>query len=215
MLCIFGGTGALAFLWLTGLPPLPNCRETVPALGVQRLYCAQQTVRSGKLPDLIIGMTLLKDWSPDQPFYDQAQQLVSEWSALVLVSAHTKIGQHDLAGAIAAASQVPVSSPVYEKAQKAIAAWKAEWHQGDVIYARAEAAIRVQNWKEASAQVVEMGYMDSEYWRLDQADALAKRILVEKEARQAVTQAQKLAKGNAPDKLGEAIAWCRRCLLAL
>ncbi|HEY9641591.1 MAG TPA: hypothetical protein V6C57_13970 [Coleofasciculaceae cyanobacterium] len=205
-LCIFGGMGTSAFLWLTGLPPLPNCGETIATFGMQRLYCAQQTARSGKLPDLITGIALLKDWSPDQPFYEQAQQLVDEWSALVLLGAQSKINQHDLQGAIAAANQVPVSSPVYEDAQKAIATWKAQWHKGDVLYARAEVAIRAQNWKEAAAQVAEMGYMEDEYWRIDQADALAKRILAEKAARQAVTQAQKLAKGNDPNKLGDAIA---------
>ena len=194
VLCIFGGMGTSALLWLTGLPPLPNCGTISPDSGMPRLYCAQQTARSGKLPDLLKGIALLKDWSSDQPFYDQAQELVSEWSDLVLISAQNKIDQNDLKGAIAAATQVPVSSSVYGKAQKAIAAWKNQWHKGNVLYAKAEIAIRTQNWKEAAAQVVEMGYMDHEYWRIQQADALSKRILREKDARQALTQAQKLIK---------------------
>ncbi|HEY9626323.1 MAG TPA: hypothetical protein V6C84_03400 [Coleofasciculaceae cyanobacterium] len=199
VLCIFGGMGTSALLWLTGLPPLPNCGDlSAETSGMPRLYCAQQTARSAKLPDLLKAIALLKDWSPDQPFYGQAQELVSDWSELVLLSAQTQIDQNNLPGAIAAASQVPVSSPVYGKAQKAIAAWKAQWHKGDVLYAKAEIAIRTQNWKEAAAQVVEMGYMDHEYWRLQQADGLSKRILREKEARQALTQAQKLIRGKQP-----------------
>ncbi|MBI4779937.1 MAG: hypothetical protein HY785_01300 [Oscillatoriophycideae cyanobacterium NC_groundwater_1537_Pr4_S-0.65um_50_18] len=199
VLCIFGGMGTSALLWLTGLPPLPNCGDlSAETSGMPRLYCAQQTARSAKLPDLLKAIALLKDWSPDQPFYGQAQELVNDWSELVLLSAQSKIDQNDLPGAIAAANQVPVSSPVYGKAQKAIAAWKAQWHKGDVLYAKAEIAIRTQNWKEAAAQVVEMGYMDHEYWRLQQADGLSKRILREKEARQALTQAQKLIRGKQP-----------------
>ena len=201
LLCLFGGMGTSALLWLTGLPPLPNCGDISPETsGMPRLYCAQQTARSGKLADLLKGIGLLKSWSLDQPFYDQAQDLVSEWSELVLLNAQDQIDHHDLKGAIAAASQVPVSSPVYEKAQKAIAAWKRQWHKGDVLYAKAEIAIRTQNWKEAAAQVVEMGYMDHEYWRIQQADALSKRVLSEKEARQALTQAQKLIRGKRSDR---------------
>lgn len=207
-LCIFGGTGAAAFIWLTGLPPLPNCEDMTPqsAVGVQRLYCAQQIAQSGKVADLLTGITLLKNWSIDQPFYDQAQRSIADWSALLMVNAREQIGASDLRGAIETASQIPVSSPVYEEAQKAIAAWKAQWHQGDVLYARAEEAIKAQNWKEATAQVIEMGFMEHEHWRIEQADALSKKILREKEARQALTQAQKLAKGNAPGKLEAAIA---------
>ena len=173
---------------------------------MQRLYCAQQVARSGKLPNLIKGIELLKGWSPDQPFYEKAQQSIDEWSALVLLDAREKVDQNDLAGGLAAAGQIPVSSAVYQHAQKAIASWKTQWHKGDVLYAKAEVAMQTQKWKEAAALVTAMGFMDYDYWRIQQADALAKRVLREKEARQALTQAQKLAKGNDPTKLGEAIA---------
>ena len=205
--CILGGMGTSAFLWLTGLPPLPECQvASTDSAPMQRLYCAQQVARSGKLPNLIRGIELLKGWSPDQPFYEKAQQSIDEWSALVLLNAREKVNQNDLAGGLAAASQIPVSSAVYQHAQKAIAAWKSQWHKGDVLYAKAEVAMQTQRWREATALVTEMGFMDYDYWRIQQADALAKRVLREKEARQALTQAQKLAKGNNPAKLGEAIA---------
>ncbi|MBD3881338.1 hypothetical protein IFO70_06185 [Phormidium tenue FACHB-886] len=208
-LCILGGMSTAAFLWLTGLPPLPECRSVSPSASdsspMQRLYCAQQIARSGKLTDLLQGIELLKGWSPDQPFYEKARQSVDDWSALVLLNAREKVEQNDLAGGLEAAGQIPVSSGVYQQAQEAIASWKAEWHKGDVLYAKAEVAMQTQNWKEASALVIEMGFMKYDYWRLQQADALGKRVLREKEARQSLTQAQKLAKGNDPAKLGEAI----------
>lgn len=207
----FAGVTSLAFLWLASPPPTANCRRvTIDSPGVQRLHCAQELARTGKLSDLATGIDLLEQWAPDQPFYRDAQNSIADWSALILVIARNKLNQSDLQGAIDAVNQIPETSPVYPEAQEAIAAWKQEWQEGEAIVATAQEAIKSQNWRLASDQVVELGYLSHDYWRLKQADVLFKQIVREKTARESLTQAQKLAKGNDPNKLGEAITLLRK-----
>ncbi|GAB4386456.1 MAG: hypothetical protein Kow00121_53080 [Elainellaceae cyanobacterium] len=200
------GITGLAFLWLASPPPSADCKKvTVSSPEVQRFYCAQAIAQSRELPDLLTGLKLVENWSPNQPLYHDAQQAIAQWSELLLVIARSKIAESDLEGAIAAAQQVPETSPVYTKAQEAIAAWQQEWKEGAAILEIAQTAIKAQDWKKASEQVAELGYFDHEYWRIQQADVLFKQIVREKQARQSLTQAQKLAKENDPTKLGEAI----------
>jgi hypothetical protein len=207
----FTGITALAFVWLASPPPSANCRKVTPeSAGVQRLYCAQNLVRSGELPDLVAGIEMVENWSPDQPFYRDAQQSIADWSALILVIARGRMAQSDLPGAIDAVSQIPDSSPVYAQAQEALAAWQKEWQNGETIFAVAQDAIKQQNWRLASQQVVELGYLNHDYWRLQQADVLFKQVVREKTARESLTHAQKLAKDNQPSKLAEAITLLRK-----
>jgi hypothetical protein len=202
----FGATTGLAMLWLTNPPPAVDCQKvSLSSLGVQRLYCAQELARSGQLSDLVAAMALLENWSTDQPLYKEAQNAVTDWSKVILVIAHSKIAQNDMQAAIAAASQVPPSSSIYLEAQEEIKTWRQEWQTGEGLMSKAQAAIKAQDWKLASEQVVELGRLDHEYWRIDQADVLFKQIVREKQSRQNLTQAQKLAKHKTPDQLAAAI----------
>jgi uncharacterized protein (UPF0548 family) len=205
--CLFGGMGMSAYLWLTGLPPLPNCKTVTPlSSDIQRLYCAQEIARSGQLADVLTAMTLLEQWSPDHPLYKEAQQTIANWSTMVLLAARDKMLTGDLQGAVTTAKKIPSSSPTYKDAQAAIAQWQTQWSKGEVIYNKGLNAIKQQDWRVASEQVVELGYLDQDYWRLQQADVLSKRLIEERDARYSLMQAQKIAKGGDPSRLGEAIA---------
>lgn len=203
---LFGGMGLSAYLWLAGLPPLPNCKTTTPlSPDAHRLYCARETARSGTQEDLVTGIALVKNWSPNHPLYQDAQQSLTKWSKRLILVARDKMNQNDFKGAIDAINQIPQSSPVYEEAQKTAAAWKEQWQAGESYYQKALAAIEQQNWHEAFDQVTEMGYLEHDYWRLQQADDLARKISVQKEASDALNHAKKLAKNAVPEQLGEAI----------
>lgn len=203
---LFGSMGLVAYLWLAGLPPLPDCRNATPlSPDVHRLYCAQETARSGKLDDLLAGISLVKDWSPNHPLYRDAQNSLAKWSRLVVLVARDKINQNDFKGAINAVNQIPKTSPTYEEAQKTLAQWQAQWQEGEAISAKAIEAIKQQDWRTAFDQVTELGYLEHDYWRLQQADVLAKQILVQKESYEALKQAKKLAAKLMPEQLGEAI----------
>lgn len=203
---LFAGTGLGAYLWLAGLPPLPDCQSITPqSPDANRLYCAQEMARSGKLDDLLSGISLVQDWSPSHPLYRNSQQALDKWSRLVTLAARDKMAQNDFKGAAAAINQIPASSPAYAEAQKMLGQWKSQWHKGDVIYAKAVEAMNQQNWKAAFDQVTELGYLDHDYWRLTQADGLSKQIAVQKSSQESLKQAKKLATKLVPDEMGDAI----------
>jgi hypothetical protein len=206
ILGLCGGVGVMAYFWLAGLPPLPNCRDiTTLSPDAHRLYCAQETARSGKLEDLLAGIALVKNWSPSHPLYKDAQQSLAKWSRLVVLIARDKMNQNDFKGAMTALNQIPPVSPVYSEAQKTAAEWQQQWQKGEAISAKAAEAMKQQDWRSAFDSVTELGYLDHDYWRLQQADSLAKQILMQKESYEALKQAKKLAKKLMPDQLGEAI----------
>ncbi len=203
---LFGGIGISAYFWLAGLPPLPDCTATTPlSPDAHRLYCAQEAARSGKLEDLQAGLNLVKNWSPSHPLYRDAQASLTKWSKLVMLIAHDRMNQNDFKGALDALNQIPSNSSVYPEAQETLAAWEAEWQKGETLYAKAMEAIKQQDWSSAFGYVTELGYVDHDYWRLQQADLLSSQILVQKESQEALKQAKKLAKKLTPEQLGEAI----------
>lgn len=209
-LAVLGSIGMMAYLGLASLPPLPNCQTvTARSPDAQRLYCAQEMARSGELKDLQAGIVLVKDWAPTHFLYRDAQKSLAKWSKLVVLDAREKIDQNDYKGAINALNQIPESSPIYAEAQATLKEWKEQWQEGETLYTQAQDAIKKQDWRGAFDRVAELGYLDHDYWRLQQADGLANQISVQKRSREALTQAKKLAKKAEAEQiiqqLGEAI----------
>ncbi|MFM7424071.1 MAG: hypothetical protein ACKO7W_03580 [Elainella sp.] len=206
VLGLFGSTSLLAYFWLAGLPPLPDCDNTTPlSPDSHRLYCAQEAARSGQLEDLVAGINLVKNWSPNHSLYGDAQQSLAQWSRQMMLVARDRMNQNDFKGASAALSQIPANSPVYEEAQKTLAAWSKQWQSGESLYNKAVEAMNRQDWRAAFDQVTELGYLDHDYWRVQQADSLAKQISIQKGAQDSLKQAKKLSTKLGPAQMGEAI----------
>lgn len=204
---IFCGMGTSALIWLVTIPPPANCQKiSDQSTDMERLYCAQEGARSGELPQLIAGIDTLQQWSPEHPLYGEAQRLIEEWSVQVLEIARTKVKQSDLKGALAAVSHIPKTVPVYKDAQKSVARWQKYSKQAAAIYAKAEAAMKQQKWDVASQQVVALADFERDYWQLEKgATALGQQIGAEKQARQILSQAQKMAANPDATQLGGAI----------
>jgi hypothetical protein len=155
------------------------------------------------------GLELVKDWSADHPLYGEAQDLLSDWSAALLRSAREHYEQGNLEDAIEMASYIPDSSPLYGEAQTTIQSWQTQWQQGDAIVSSVQDAIRNQQWDQASEQILQLGTLDHEFWRVEQADALSEQLLAEKSAWQTLQQARSRVGDLAtatPDTLTAAIA---------
>jgi soluble cytochrome b562 len=173
---------------------------------MEQLYCAQEGAQSGELPKLVAGINTLKQWPPEHPLYGEAQRLMGEWSVQILEIARTKVKQSDLKGALAAVRQIPKTVPAYKDAQKSVARWQKYSKQATAIYAKAEAAMKQQQWEIASQQVVALADFERDYWQLEKgATALGQQIGAEKQARQVLAQAQKLAANPDSLQLGGAI----------
>lgn len=192
--CVTGGVGTAAFLLMTTLPPAANCNK-ISSLSpdIDQLYCAQQAAQSGELEDLVEGLALLEQWTPDHPLHHEAQRWLEEWSEAVLAIARQKMAASDRDGAVALARQIPSSSPRYGDAQAIINEWQLLWQQGEVVVAEAQIALKSQDWERVSQQIGKLREFAHPYWRSQQATALSQQLIQEKQARQRFAEAQKFA----------------------
>lgn len=212
--CVLGGVAGAAILWMLSLPPAPNCQQITPLTpDMERLYCAQEAVRSGELPKLVAGIKLLEAWTPDHPLYGEAQRRMVEWSDSVLVLARQKWYQSDLKGAVDIASRIPKSSPVYVTAQAEISGWKQQWQRGERIFSEAQKALKTQDWDRASERILALRELEYDYWRSQQANLLSRQLIDEQRGRQLFGQAQKIARSGQPQHLSAAITLTSRIQL--
>lgn len=208
LLAFCAGTGLAAFLWLTSLPPLPNCnRPQGLHLDAEKLFCAEQAARSGSKDSLLAGLDLVKDLPADHPLYSRAQELLDEWSGSVLELARVKAIELDLKGAIALGQKIPASSPVYKEAKAAIVTWQKDLTHGQAIVDSVQAAMKARNWGLAVQQLRRLAKLDSEYW-MQYVDRLRQKVSAEQMAASQLQQARRLVQGSPKDVqvLGRAIA---------
>jgi len=204
---ISGGLGLLSLVWLTTLPPMPQC-ERVSAISpdTEQLYCVREAARSGKVADLKTAVELVQDWTPNHPLYSESQQGLTQWSQTLLEIARQRYQDSDLKGALEVAGLVPESSSLYEDAQVAIAEWQGEWEQGEEIYNIAQEALADQVWHIASEQLVALGQLKTPYWREHRMAMLTNQIFAERSAWTALLTAQRLTRTKNADNLMAALA---------
>ncbi|UBF26354.1 hypothetical protein K9N68_33460 [Kovacikia minuta CCNUW1] len=202
-----GGAGFFAFVWLTSLPAATNCQKISPlSPDIDRLSCAQAAAKSGKLPELMAGLHLVEQWTPEHPLYHQAQQWMTEWSQSVLNIARQKIVYEDLNSAVTLANQIPKSSPLYKEAQAEIALWQKQWQEGEGIQKKIQTALQAQRWDEAIDQILTLRETEYDYWSVKRANALSQQVVQEKQGRQSLEAAKRLVQTGEPEQLGAAIA---------
>ena len=203
------GTGAL--LWLLTTPPPPRCEEISPlSVDGDRLYCADQAAQSGELEDIQAAFNLVKTWPETHPLQHQAQQMMQQWSRLLIARANEKIDQGDLEGAINLVSIVPKDSLAYERVEGAIAGWKNDWDKGQQIYNKAIAALKVQDWKTTFNYIQALTKLDNPLWSEKRLNELVDRMSIEKQGNQRLEEARNIAKKNQPQDLAEAIDLANR-----
>jgi hypothetical protein len=162
----FSGVGVGGFVWLTALPPLPDCRQATPlTTESERLFCADQAARGGKEPDVRAALQLVQGWGLEHPLRNQSQALVQTWSKTLLLLARQKVDHQDLDGAIALARQIPSTIPDYKEVKSAIADWIDIRDQGQRINATIQAALKIANWSEAQAKLLDLAKLDDKYSR--------------------------------------------------
>ncbi|PSB04919.1 hypothetical protein C7B76_31925, partial [filamentous cyanobacterium CCP2] len=206
VLGMISGMGSAALLWLVSLPPPPDCEDSARlTLDMERLYCAQQAVDAGGLPELIAGLEMLNQWTSEDALYSETQKLAEEWSKRVLAIARTKIANSDLEGALEAIRHIPETTPVYEDAQRVVAYWQQQWVEGEAIAAKAQEAFKTQNWLLASEQIAAMADLANPYWYEKRANELAQQLGVERRAWQVLIEARKTSEAGSLQALGQAI----------
>ncbi|MGB8701726.1 MAG: hypothetical protein WCD18_20105 [Thermosynechococcaceae cyanobacterium] len=199
-------TGAVAFQWLTALPPTPNCNKLLKATlsDSGQLYCADQSARKGDEASLSSALALAGSITEQNPLFEQSRQLADHWAQAILVLARQKVDEGDINKGVALAQKVPKTSGVYEEAQGMIQDWQDNWKKGGKIYDKARQAIADQNLNLAMEQVRDLIQIGSDYWQ-KRADKIVAEISIEQEAFSKIGAAQDLASSGYPDDLAKAI----------
>ncbi|MBW4517396.1 MAG: hypothetical protein KME11_19500 [Timaviella obliquedivisa GSE-PSE-MK23-08B] len=207
----FGGLGTAALVWLTALPPLPNCQQ-VSQLTVdgERLYCAQQAAQTGELPKIVASLEMLKQWDQEHPLYTEASRLIDDWSAQILANARIKMQENDAKGAIEAIKHIPKTSPAYAEGQEIVKEWRQQWQKGKDVYGKAQTAMKQQNWDEVSEQILVLSKFDHTYWSTIQTNVLSQQLGVERQARQLLIKAQAFSKNNSYRGVKEAVSLAQK-----
>ena len=205
-LAICSATGGVAFLWLTMLPPPPNCQNISRlSADVERLYCAQAAAQSGETGQLATSLSEIGAWPADHPLYNEAQKAIESWSTTLINEARRTFNQGNLQRANQIIGYIPANSPRYKEAQAAIADWRQQWQQGQQLYNVAQTALRNQKWDEASAQLSALAEVENPFWREQRLRDLSEQLVLEKQAWQQVVAARQQIKADDPRDLGSGI----------
>ncbi|NEQ30085.1 MAG: hypothetical protein F6K04_03645, partial [Leptolyngbya sp. SIO4C5] len=91
-----------------------------------RIELARQTVQPEQAASLEAAIAQVNPIPPGEPFHQEAQQLVEQWSQSLLDLANAAANAGDLTAAIAAASFIPAAATdLYPQAQTQIGYWQA------------------------------------------------------------------------------------------
>lgn len=90
----------------------------------ETLKKAQGKITRGLASSYNQAIDLASEVKPTDPKYDQAQQLIREWSDVIFKIAQLRASQGRYPQAVEAAKLVPPNTPSYQDAQNAIADWK-------------------------------------------------------------------------------------------
>jgi len=193
------------------MPPPPNCQQLSPlAADGERLYCAQQAAKSGKLEQLESAIALVQAWPKEHPLYSQGQHLIGEWSKAILGFARAKIELGDLKGALEIVAKIPKSSPSYPEVEEAVTAWEKNWQEGQKLYDTALAALKSEDLRKAWDYAQALFKLENVFWSQKRYNELIQQISLERNGWQRLQEARDLAKDGTPQKFAEAIVLARK-----
>ena len=92
----------------------------------QLIQQTQNSLQPGQASSYQDAITALKQITPEQPGYAEAQNRISQWSEDILAIARARAVQGDLAGAIAAAKLVPQETETFAQAEAEIQRWQTQ-----------------------------------------------------------------------------------------
>jgi len=203
---LLSGIAAAAFLWLMALPPAPECDKLSPlSPDIDRLSCAEAAVQSGELQDLLAGLTLLQNWTPDRPLYREAQRLMDDWSEELLYRARRSMSQGNWDEARRLVAEIPETSTVFGEGQEIIAQWDNVWKRGEAIAAEIQTALKNQDWMAASLSIRELEQVPHPYWRSQQSVRFSQQVWHERKARKLQQDALKQAQSGQPEDVAKAL----------
>lgn len=200
-----------ALMWLTRIPPLPDCDQVTPFHSESDLlYCAQAQARTGEPNSLVQSVLLTADWPKTDSKYDEAQAVLEDASEQILVLANRWAQAGKLDDAIALAEQIPLNTPLRKPSQTVIFEWRQDWEQGRAIEAKLKPALAASDWALAKSYLQEFKALKSDYWLTTRYVFWQQQLLVEQQAWNQLLEARTLANTNQIETLRQAVELARR-----
>ena len=210
ILAAAGGVSLRAVSVMTQNPPLPDCAQVAGlSSDSERLLCARASVKSGSAQALIEAIELVEPWTPANPLYQEADQLMDRWSKALLNELQGMAQRGDVRQAMNLAARIPTRVEIYPEVKSAIATWDKEWSVGKEFETKVLKAIAAQNWTGARRNVQNLKILNTRYWVSTRHDQLKAKIDREETARRQLNKAEALAKTGDLAKLGEAFVIAR------
>ena len=199
-----------ALMWLTRIPPLPDCDQVTPFHSESDLlYCAKAQARTGEPNSLVQSVLLTANWPRTHSKYDESQEVLKDASEQILVLANRWAQAGKLDDAIDLAEKIPLNTPLRKSAQAVIFEWRQDWEQGRAIESRLKPALAASDWELAKTHLQEFKALQSDYWRTTRYVFWQQQFLVEQQAWNQLLQARALAGTNKIENLRQAVVLAR------
>ena len=212
-LLLLTGTGIFcgwALMWLTRIPPLPDCEQITPFNSASDLlYCAKAQARTGEPNNLVQSVLLTANWPRTNADYEDAQEILQDASEQILVLANRWAQAGKLDDAVALASEIPLDTPLRQPAQAVIFEWRQDWQQGRAIEAKLRPALAASDWDLAKEHLQEFKALKSDYWLTTRYLHWQRQFLIEQRAWNQLLEARALAATNQIDNLYQAVVLAR------
>ncbi len=200
-----------ALLWLTRIPPLPDCDQITPFHSARdMLYCAKAQARTGEPNNLVQSVLLTVNWPKADANYPEAQEIMKDSSEQILVLANRWAQSGKLEDAVKLAGEIPPSSPLRKPAQAMIYEWQQDWGRGEAIEADIRTALAAQDWAGAKGQLQGLKALKSNYWLTTRFNFWHHQISLEQQAWEQLLAARNLAAQGSPEALQQAIVLARQ-----
>ncbi|MEB3291274.1 MAG: hypothetical protein VKI82_15255 [Leptolyngbya sp.] len=212
-IALLAGSGLFcgwALLWLTHIPPEPDCDRITPFNSASdMLYCAQAQARTGDPHSLTQAVLLTANWPTQNAHYDDAQEILTDASEQILVRANRWVQAGRLQDAVDLASSIPLNTPLRSSAQAVIFEWRQDWERGQALEAQIQAALADQDWDQAKGHLEAFKSLKSPFWNTTRLNHWHHQTQLEQQAWDQLLQARALAASGSPTDVQGAIALAR------
>jgi len=206
-----GSFSGWALIWLTRIPPTPDCDRITPFHSARdMLYCAAAQARAGEANTLQQAVTLTVNWPRTDANYEAAQEVLKDASEQILVLANRWAQAGRLEDAVNLAGQIPSQTPLRRSAQALIYNWQSEWSQGRAIEADLKAALVKQDWARARLHWQSFKTLKTDYWLSTRSAFWQRQIQIEQQGWEQLSTARQLAASSDLAKLQQAVNLARQ-----
>ncbi|MEO1067681.1 MAG: hypothetical protein AAFW95_00955, partial [Cyanobacteria bacterium J06638_6] len=210
---LLGGSGVFcgwALIWLTRIPPLPDCDQITPFhSSSDLLYCAKAQARTGEPNNLVQSVLLTANWPKAHTQYDDSQEILKDASEQILVLANRWAQEGKLDDAVGLAAEIPLDTPLRKPAQSVIFEWQQDWKQGRAIEAQIKPALAASDWELAKTYLQEFKSLKSNYWLTTRYVFWQRQFQIEKQGWDQLLAARTLASTNQIENLRQAMVLAR------